>query len=360
MGNVRVAIAGVGNCASSLIQGIEYYRGSPAAGRVGLMHEKIGGITPADLEVVAAFDVDRRKVGRPLEEAVFAAPNCARVFQERLPSSGVEVVMGPVLDGVAEHMAGYPEGVAFRQDDRPAVDVAGVLADRGAEVLVCYLPVGAERAVAHYAEACLKAGVALVNCVPVFIASDPVWAKRFIEAGLPVIGDDVKSQLGATIVHRQLARLFADRGVTVDRTYQLNTGGNADFLNMLERDRLASKQRSKTESVQSQLGARLEAGDIHIGPSDYVPWQKDNKVCFIRMEGRGFGDMPIEVELRLSVQDSPNSAGVVVDAVRCAHLARVRGLGGPVAGPCAYYMKSPPVQMRESEAYACTERFIEG
>ena len=360
MAKIRVAIAGVGNCASSLIQGLEYYRSRDIQESAGLMHPDIGGFGPSDLELVAAFDIDRRKVGKPLEEAVFAHPNCAQVFQRELPPSGVEVQMGPILDGLADHMADYADDQAFRAAERPPVDVAASLVESRAEVLVCYLPVGSEQAVKHYAEACLKAGVALVNCVPVFIASDREWAERFRAAGLPIVGDDIKSQVGATIVHRQLARLFADRGVSLDRTYQLNTGGNTDFLNMLARDRLTSKKHSKTESVQSQLDERLDTREIHIGPSDYVPWQDDNKVCFIRMEGRGFGDAPIELELRLSVQDSPNSAGVVVDAVRCAKLARIRGLAGPIEAPSAYYMKSPPLQMRDSEARERTEAFISG
>ncbi|MCB9724379.1 MAG: inositol-3-phosphate synthase [Spirochaetaceae bacterium] len=358
MSRVRIALAGVGSCASALVQGIEYYRHRDAAAHAGLMHARIAGLAPADVEVVAAFDVDRRKVGRPLEEAVFAAPNRARVFQAKLPVSGVQVSMGPILDGIAGHMADHPEDEAFRADSAPPVDVASVLAESRAEVLVCYLPVGSERAVRHYAEACLAAGVAMVNCVPVFLASDPDWAERFRAAGLPLIGDDVKSQVGATIVHRALARLFADRGVALDRTYQLNTGGNTDFLNMLERSRLASKKRSKTESVQSQLDARLDDADIHVGPSDYVSWQGDNKVAFIRMEGRGFGELPIELELRLSVQDSPNSAGVVIDAIRCARLARQRGLAGPIDAACAWLMKSPPVQMRDEEARRALEALV--
>lgn len=358
MGRIRVAIAGVGNCASSLVQGIEYYRGRNAAAEAGLMHEEIGGFKASDVEFVAAFDIDRRKVGRPLEEAVFAAPNCTRRFQPELPANGVTVRMGPVLDGVADHMEGYDDADAFRVADETSVDVAGVLRETGAEVLVCYLPVGSERAVRHYAEACLDAGVALVNCVPVFLASDPGWADRFRTAGLPLVGDDVKSQIGATIVHRALCRLLADRGVAVDRTYQLNTGGNTDFLNMLERSRLQSKKRSKTESVQSQLDERLEAREIHIGPSDYVPWQDDNKIAFIRLEGRGFGDAPLEIELRLSVQDSPNSAGVVIDALRCAKLGLERGLAGTLEAPSAYFMKSPPRQMRDEVARRELERFI--
>jgi myo-inositol-1-phosphate synthase len=370
MTRIRVAIAGVGNCASALVQGIEYYRTRSDAELVGLMHTDIGGYRPSDLEIVAAFDIDIRKVGTPLEDAVFAAPNCAQVFAPELPASGVEVQMGPVLDGVAPHMANYPDSEAIRPSKRDPVDVAGVMRAAEAQVLVCYLPVGSELAVRHYAEACLEAGVAMVNCVPVFIASEGSldrstdgsmkegWADRFRAAGLPIVGDDIKSQVGATIVHRTLGRLLADRGVTLDRTYQLNTGGNTDFLNMLERDRLQSKKISKTESVQSQLGERLEAREIHIGPSDYVSWQRDNKVAFIRLEGRGFGGVPLELELRLSVQDSPNSAGVVIDAVRCAKLGLDRGLAGPLEIPSAYFMKSPPVQMRDDEARIALDEFI--
>ena len=360
MRNIRVAIAGIGNCASSLIQGLEYYRGRNEQDYAGLMHPRIGDWRVADIEIVAAFDVDDRKVGRRLEEAVFAKPNCTKVFERNLPASGVRVQMGPILDGVAPHMADYLDDEAFRPADREPVDVGQALEDARAEVLVCYLPVGSEDAVRHYARACLDAGVALVNCVPVFIASDPEWARRYRDAGLPLIGDDIKSQVGATIVHRALARLFGDRGVQLDRTYQLNTGGNTDFLNMLERTRLKSKKLSKTESVQSQLDERLVARDIHIGPSDYVPWQDDNKVAFIRMEGRGFGDVPLELELRLSVQDSPNSAGVVIDAIRCAKLGLERGLKGPLEEASAYYMKSPPRQMRDSVAHERTEAFIRG
>ena len=359
MDNIRVAIAGIGNCASSLIQGIEYYRTRNASQLQGLMHESIGGWSASDIEVVAAFDIDRRKVGHTLEKAVFAEPNCARVFQPVLPPSGVTVQMGPVLDGVAEHMAHHDDEEAFRPAGESPVDVAAALRASRAEVLVCYLPVGSEQAVRHYARACLEAGVAMVNCVPVFLASDTEWAKQFRTAGLPIIGDDIKSQVGATIVHRTLGRLFADRGVKLDRTYQLNTGGNTDFLNMLERARLQSKKRSKTESVQSQLDERLDGHDIHIGPSDYVPWQDDNKIAFIRMEGRGFGDVPLELELRLSVQDSPNSAGVVIDAVRCAKLGLVRGLAGPLEAPSAWYMKSPPRQMRDDAAFRALGSFLD-
>jgi myo-inositol-1-phosphate synthase len=358
MSKIRVAIAGVGNCASALVQGLEYYRGYREDKPAGQMHPRIGDWAISDLDIVTAFDVDERKVGKPLEEAIFAKPNCVRVFQRALPVSGVIVQMSPVLDGVATHMRDYPEDQSFRVADAPAVDIAAALRASSAEVLICYLPVGSEQAVRHYAEACLEAGVVMVNCVPVFIASDPEWAERFRRAGLPIVGDDIKSQVGATIVHRALARLFGDRGVDLDRTYQLNTGGNTDFLNMLERKRLVSKKISKTEAVQSQLDERLDSQDIHIGPSDYVPWQNDNKVAFIRMEGRGFGDVPLELELRLSVQDSPNSAGVVIDAVRCAKLALDRGQGGPLEAVSAYYMKSPPIQMRDSEAREQTEAFI--
>jgi myo-inositol-1-phosphate synthase len=360
MSRVRVAIAGVGNCANSLIQGIQYYRDHSGPEIVGLMHPSVGGLRPGDIEVVAAYDVDRRKVGRPLEEAIFAKPNCAMAIEKDLDPSGVVVEMGPVLDGIAPHMADYPDDEAIRAAEAAPVDVAESLRRAKAEVLVCYMPVGSEQAVRHYAGAALAAGCAFVNCVPVFIASDPAWAAKFRDAGLPLIGDDIKSQLGATILHRMLARLFGDRGVELMRTYQLNTGGNTDFLNMLAYDRLKSKKISKTESVQSQLDERLEAANIHIGPSDYVRWQGDNKVCFIRMEGRGFGGAPIELELRLSVQDSPNSAGVVIDAVRCARLALDRGIAGPLEAVSAYYMKSPPRQMRDSEAREACNAFIAG
>jgi len=358
--DIKVAIAGVGNCASALVQGVEYYRNRQGIAVDGIMHQSIGGYSCSDVEFVAAFDIDRRKVGHSLEEAIFAKPNCTRIFQSALPVSNVIVQAGPVLDGVAAHMADYPDDAAFRSADLEPTDIATALRASGAEVLVCYLPVGSEQAVRHYAQACLDARVALINCVPVFLASDHSWAQKFQDAGVPIIGDDIKSQVGATIVHRALARLFADRGVGLDRTYQLNTGGNTDFLNMLERNRLTSKKISKTESVQSQLDERLDVRDIHIGPSDYVPWQQDNKVCFIRMEGRGFGDAPIELEMRLSVQDSPNSAGVVIDAIRCAKLALERGEAGPLEAPSAYYMKSPPRQLRDSVALEACNAFIDG
>jgi myo-inositol-1-phosphate synthase len=360
MRKIKVAVAGVGNCASALIQGLHFYKDRDEREVAGLMHPLIGSWRCTDLEVTAAFDIDRRKVGRPVEEAIFAKPNCAVKFQNVLPVSETLVQMGPVLDGFAPHMEDYPDDEAFRLADADPVDVAQVMSETGAEILICYLPVGSEHAVRHYAEACLYAGVAMVNCVPVFLASDPAWADKFRARGLPLVGDDIKSQVGATIVHRALTRLFGDRGARLDRTYQLNTGGNTDFLNMLARERLESKRVSKTESVQSQLDERLEGRDIHIGPSDYVSWQDDNKVCFIRMEGQGFGEVPIELELRLSVQDSPNSAGVVIDAVRCAKVALERGIGGPLEAVSAYYMKSPPRQMRDSVARDMCEVFIQG
>src|SRR6516225_3880032 len=358
--NIKVAVAGVGNCASSLVQGVEYYRDRTGSSVDGIMRQSIGGYLCSDVEFVAAFDVDRRKVGRPLEEAIFAKPNCTRIFQSALPVSNVIVQAGPVLDGVAAHMADYPDDAAFRPVDLEPTDVAAAMRASGAEMLLCYLPVGSEQAVKHYAQACLDARVAMVNCVPVFLASDPYWARKFHDAGVPIIVDDIKSQLGATIVHRALVRLFSDRGISIDRTYQLNTGGNTDFLNMLERNRLTSKKVSKTQSVQSQLDQPLDTRNIHIGPSDYVPWQRDNKVCFIRIEGHGFGGGPIELEMRLSVEDSSNSAGVVIDAIRCVKLALERGEAGPLLGPSAYYMKSPPQQLRDSTALEACNAFIEG
>jgi myo-inositol-1-phosphate synthase len=356
---VRLAIVGVGNCASSLVQGLDFYRNRPADS-AGLMHLEIGGYRLEDVEVVAAFDVDRRKVGLPLEEAIFAAPNCTTVFQRELTRTGVTVQMGPVLDGVAAHMAQHPDNRAFRVADVKPVDVAQVLKDARADVLVSYLPVGSEKASLYYAQACLDAHVAMVNCIPVFIASNPEWAEAFRKKGLPIVGDDIKSQVGATIIHRSLARLMSDRGVRLERTYQLNTGGNTDFLNMLEEERLKTKRISKTESVQSQLDQRLTSENIHIGPSDYVAWQNDNKVCFLRMEWVGFGDVPMHLEARLSVEDSPNSAGVAIDAIRLAKLAMDRGIGGPLLDASAYLMKHPPQQMRESVAREAIDRFIAG
>lgn len=363
MGKIRVAIAGIGNCASSLIQGVEYYKNldkdSPDQG-LGLMHLDLGGYRPSDIEFVAAFDIDIRKVGKPLKEAVFAKPNCTKIFFPNLPDYPIKVEMGEVLDGVASHMKDYPEDRRFIISNKKPSDVTQVLKRSGAEILINYMPVGSEKATAFYAEACLKAGVAFINCVPVFIASNKTWAKRFEELNIPVIGDDIKSQIGATIIHRTLTKLFQDRGVRLDRTYQLNVGGNTDFLNMLNHARLKSKKISKTEAVQSQLHNPLSNENIHIGPSDYIPWLNDNKVCFLRMEGRGFGQIPINIELRLSVEDSPNSAGVVIDAIRCCKLALDRKIGGVLISPSSYFMKHPIKQFPDEEARDMVEEFIRG
>ncbi|MGE5188433.1 MAG: inositol-3-phosphate synthase [Gemmatimonadota bacterium] len=362
MPEIRVAVAGVGNCASALAQGIEYYRNAGAApddGFIpGLMNLDIGGYRPGDIRIVAAFDIDRRKVGRPLGEAIFAPPNCTVTFVPDMPAGGPVVRMAPVLDGVAAHMREYPEDRTFAPSGEAPCDVEAVLRDSGAEILVNYLPVGSEEATRFYAEICLSAGVSLVNCIPAFIASDPAWAGRFRARGIPLVGDDVKSQLGATIVHRALARLFSERGIRVLRTYQLNTGGNTDFLNMLNRTRLKSKKISKTEAVTSVLTHPVADENLHIGPSDYVPWQKDNKICFLRVEGEGFGGLPIEVELRLSVTDSPNSAGVGIDAIRFCRLGRDMGLSGPLLAPSAYFMKHPAVQLTDDEARRELEEFL--
>jgi myo-inositol-1-phosphate synthase len=361
MPELRLAISGVGNCASSLVQGLFYYRGVTNGDAVpGLMHNVLGGYRIADIRPVAAFDIDARKVGKDLSQAIFAPPNCTKAFQPEVPDLGVRVEKAPELDGVAEHMKDYPAERTFVPAPKNDCDVAEVLKETEADVLVNYMPVGSEEATKHYAQACLDAGCAMVNCMPVFIASNKAWSPRFLKANLPIVGDDIKSQVGATIVHRTLTRLFQDRGVKIDRTYQLNTGGNTDFLNMLDRSRLRSKKVSKTESVQSQLDVPLHPDNIHIGPSDYVPWQNDNKVCFIRMEGRKFGDVPVELELRLSIEDSPNSAGVVIDAIRCAKLGLDRGMGGPLIGPSAYFMKHPPQQFPDPVARDMVEEFIRG
>ena len=356
---IRLAVVGVGNCATSLLQGLEYYK-DPTRQRAGLLHDRIGPYGPADIRLVAAFDIDVRKVGKSLEEACDALPNCTTRFVKRLPHSGVKVEMGPVLDGVADHMQGYAPERTFVVAKRRSANLAKVLKDSGAQILLNYLPVGSQHATKTYAQACLDAGVSLVNCMPAFIVSDAEWAARFAAKGIPAIGDDVKGQIGATILHRTLATLFGNRGALIDRTYQLNVGGNTDFLNMLNQDRLRFKKISKTEAVQTALHERLEAESIHIGPSDYVPWQKDRKVCFLRIEGRGFGDCPIELELRLSVEDSPNSAGVVIDAIRCLQLARDRKLSGPIHSVCAWTMKHPPKPMDDEQARRAIEAFIRG
>jgi myo-inositol-1-phosphate synthase len=357
---IKLAIAGLGNCASSLIQGIEYYKNSDDENCIGLMHRSVAGYSPGDIEVVAAFDIDERKVGKDVSEAIFAPPNCTKSFYPDVPFMGVVVKKGPVLDGVAPHMSSYDENKTFVVSDLDPCDVVAELEDSGAEVLINYMPVGSEEASRFYAQAALDARIGYVNCMPVFIASDPVWAKKFQDAGVPIVGDDVKSQIGATSVHRTLAKLFNDRGCKLDRTYQLNTGGNTDFLNMLNQDRLKSKRISKTEAVQSVLDVPLMADDIHIGPSDYVPWQKDNKICFLRMEGRIFGDVPIDLELRLSVEDSPNSGGSTIDAIRICKLAIDRKIGGPLLEISAYTMKHPPIQYPDHVAREMVERFIKG
>jgi len=363
MDKIRIAIVGIGNCASSLVQGIEYYRGKASHDAIGLMHWEIGGYRPQDIEVVAAFDIDVRKVGKDVSEAIFEPPNCTTVFCGDLPKVGVPVRMGCILDGVADHMKDYPESRTFLPSDEWEATREGMvlaLRQSGTEVLLNYLPVGSERAARFYAECALEAEVSLVNCMPVFIASDPEFAGRFERRGIPIIGDDIKAQLGATITHRMLTDLFRKRGVKLERTYQLNTGGNTDFLNMLNRSRLASKKESKTEAVQSVAGERIPDENIHVGPSDYVAWQNDNKVCFLRMEGTLFGGVAMNLELRLSVEDSPNSAGVSIDAIRCAKLARKRGQGGVIRSASAYFMKHPPVQFTDPEAYEMLEAFIAG
>ncbi len=360
MSEVRVAIVGVGNCASSFVQGLQHYRDG-ANDNAGLLHAEIGGYRPHDIRVVAAWDVDRRKVGCDVAQAIFARPNCTAVFAPDVEPTGAVVRMGAVLDGVAEHMAEAPPDRTFLVADAPEPDhdtVVRTLRETGTEVMMNYLPVGSQRATEFYAECALAAGVAFVNNIPVFIASDPAWAARFARARVPIVGDDIKAQIGATIVHRVLTDLFAKRGATLDRTYQINTGGNTDFLNMSNRKRLKSKKISKTEAVQAVAAARLEDENIHIGPSDYVAWQNDNKVAFMRLEGRLFGGVPMNLEVRLSVEDSPNSAGVAIDMVRCAKLARDRGIGGPIEGASAFFCKHPPRQMTDDLAAAAVEAFI--
>lgn len=359
---IRVGIIGVGNCASALVQGISYYKSlkdSDENASLGLMHRNLGGYKPGDIVISSAFDIDARKVGKKLKEAIFSKPNCTKVFFKDV-QDGPIVEMGEVLDGVSEHMKDYPEDCRFIIAKRKPANIVKVLKETGTEIVVNFLPVGSEKAVRFYAEACLEANVAFVNCMPVFIASDKKWADKFKKKGIPIIGDDVKSQIGATIVHRVLTKLFQDRGVELDATYQLNVGGNTDFLNMLNRTRLKSKKISKTEAVQSQLKIPLPWEKIHIGPSDFVPFLNDNKICFLRMEGRIFGNVPINLELRLSVEDSPNSGGVVIDAIRCCKLALDRGVGGVLTSPSAYFMKHPPVQYSDEEARSLVERFIDG
>lgn len=355
---IKVAIVGVGNCASSLVQGIEYYKNAPDDSFVpGVMHVNFGGYHIRDIEVVAAFDVNENKVGKDIAEAIYAEPNNTAVFAQ-VPRTGVTVLRGPQLDGVNK----YTAQLVPVNEKRKAVDVVKTLKDSGAEIVINYLPVGSQEATEYYAQAAIDAGCGFVNCIPVFIASDKKWAAKFEAAGLPIIGDDIKAQVGATIVHRTLVNLFLDRGMKIERTYQLNTGGNTDFLNMLERERLASKKISKTEAVQSQIEARgqtIEAEDIHVGPSDYVPWQKDNKICFLRIESKHFGDVPMNLELRLSVEDSPNSAGVAIDSIRCLKLALDKHLSGAIIEPAAFFQKHPPKQIEDRTARELVEQYIQ-
>ena len=355
MGKVRIAIVGVGNCASSLVQGLEYYKDADDGARVpGLMHVRFGPYHIGDVEVVAAFDVDAKKVGCDLAEAIAASENNTIKFAE-VPPTGVIVQRGPTLDGLGEY---YREIIT--ESDEPPADVVAVLRESGADVVVSYLPVGSEKADRYYAQCAIDARVAFVNALPVFIASDPEWAAKFTAAGVPVIGDDVKSQVGATITHRVLAKLFEDRGVELLRTYQLNFGGNMDFMNMLERSRLQSKKISKTRAVTSQVPHEMERAAVHIGPSDHVPWLTDRKMAYVRLEGRAFGDVPLNLEYKLEVWDSPNSAGVIIDAVRAAKIALDRGIGGPVISASSYFMKSPPEQYGDDVCRDLVEKFIHG
>ncbi len=357
---IKIAIVGLGNCASALIQGIHYYKDvnnndKPVS---GLMHNSINGYKPRNIKVVNAFDVDKRKVGKDISKAIFAKPNCTTTFYSKIPKFGVKVKMGHILDGVASHFKDHPEDQGFIVADKKPVNIANELKKSGAEILVNFLPVGSEKAAKFYAEEALKANCALINCMPVFIATDKKWVKKFEDKNLPIMGDDVKSQVGATIVHRILSHLMTDRGVKIEKSYQLNVGGNTDFLNMLSNSRLKSKKISKTESVESQLGERLSYNDLHIGPSDHVPWLKDRKIAFIRLEGKQFGDLPMEIELRLNVEDSPNSAGCVIDAIRLTKLALDRGVKGALLSPSAYFMKSPPKQFTDEKAMEMVEEFI--
>lgn len=360
---IKIAIAGLGNCASSLVQGICYYKDIKDDDEIvpGLMHNILGGYKISDIKIVAVFDIDKRKVGKDVSQAIFEKPNCTKTFCRDIPKTGVIVKMGPILDGVADHMKNFPDDQTFLPDNKKPVDVVAELKKTGADVLVSYMPVGSQKATEFYAQACLEAGVAFINCMPVFICSDEKWEKKFRDKGIPCIGDDIKSQIGATITHRVLSHLFAERGVTIDRSYQLNVGGNTDFLNMYgERARLKTKKVSKTEAVESQLAKRLSYDNLHIGPSDWVPFLKDNKVCFIRMEGRKFGNVPVELELRLSVEDSPNSAGCVIEAIRLIKIGLDRKIGGTLISPSAYFMKHPIKQFTDERAREMIEEFIAG
>lgn len=355
MGTINVAIIGVGNCASSLVQGVEYYRKASEEEFVpGLMHVNLGGYHISDINFVAAFDIDKNKVGKDLSKAIYTTPNNTFKFCD-VPKIGVKVERGMTHDGLGKYLSEI-----ITKAPGPTSDIVKILKETKTDVVINYLPVGSEEATKWYIEQILTAGCGFVNCIPVFTAREAYWQKRFAECGLPVIGDDIKSQVGATITHRVLTRLFRDRGVKLERTYQLNFGGNTDFYNMLERDRLESKKISKTNSVTSQLDYDMGADNIHVGPSDYVPWLDDRKFCYIKMEGRTFGDVPLNLELKMEVWDSPNSAGVVIDAIRCCKLALDRGLCGAIVAPSSYFMKSPPVQYSDSEAHVKTENFITG
>jgi len=352
---------GVGNCASSLLQGIIYYREKNRSDAIGILNWSINGYTPCDIKIVSAFDIDQRKVGKDVHDAIFKRPNCTKKFVNSMPKAGIKVSMGKILDGFSEHMKDHDHGHSFLISDQKEPtkkDVIETLRQSGTEVLLNYMPVGSEAASRFYAECALEAGVSFINNIPVFIASDPLWAEQFKSMGIPIIGDDIKSQLGATIIHRALANLFEKRGAKLEKTYQLNTGGNTDFLNMLNRKRLYKKKRSKTAAVQAVMEEELEDRNIHIGPSDYVPWLNDNKVCFIRMEGRLFGDIPMNLELRLSVEDSPNSAGAAIDCIRLCKLAIDRNVGGVLEAPSAYYCKHPPIQYTDDVAFSLVKDFI--
>jgi len=354
-GDIRVAIVGVGNCANSLVQGVTYYKDAATDQEIpGLMHAVVGGYHINNVKFVAAFDVDAKKVGLDLAEAIWASENNTIKFSE-VAKTGVSVLRGKTLDGLGRY---YKETIT--ESTAPEVDVVAALKEEQVDVLICYLPVGSEEAAKFYAECAIAAGCAFVNALPVFIASDPVWAKKFEDAGLPIVGDDIKSQVGATITHRIMAKLFQDRGVHLDRTYQLNVGGNMDFKNMLERDRLESKKISKTNSVTSQLDHDMGAKNVHIGPSDYIPWLDDRTWAYVRLEGRAFGDVPLNLEYKLEVWDSPNSAGVIIDALRCAKIGLDRKIGGALLSPSSYFMKTPPVQYTDEQAHNKVEDFIAG
>jgi myo-inositol-1-phosphate synthase len=361
MDPIKIGIVGVGNCASSLLQGIIYYREKNRSDAIGILNWSINGYTPCDIKIVSAFDIDQRKVGRDVHDAIFKRPNCTKKFVNSMPKAGIKVSMGKILDGFSEHMKDHDPGYSFLISDQKEPtknDVIETLRQSGTEVLLNYLPVGSEAASRFYAECALEADVSFINNIPVFIASDPLWAEQFKSRNIPIIGDDIKSQLGATIIHRALANLFEKRGAKLEKTYQLNTGGNTDFLNMLNRKRLYKKKRSKTAAVQAVMEEELEDRNIHIGPSDYVPWLNDNKVCFIRMEGRLFGDIPMNLELRLSVEDSPNSAGAAIDCIRLCKLAIDRNVGGVLEAPSAYYCKHPPIQYTDDVAFSLVKDFI--